>query len=98
MDQDLYRKTKNLAAGNGDADEKIDIDMKLAEDSPYPEVRAAVPNTDDPSIPCVHPWCHVAYISRILFGCGQFLSYFVQLDPVSTCCYRFAGQALSLLL
>ena len=23
------------------------------ENSPYPEVRAAVPNTDDPDLPCV---------------------------------------------
>ena len=46
-------KTRDLAAGEGDVNEKIGIDMELSEDSPYPEVRAAVPNTDDPSIPCV---------------------------------------------
>jgi hypothetical protein len=39
----------------GDVSEKIAIDQELAEDSPYPEVRAAVSNTDDPSMPCVRP-------------------------------------------
>jgi hypothetical protein len=53
LDQKLYRRTRDLAAGEGDINEKIGIDMELSEDSPYPEVRAAVPNTDDPSIPCV---------------------------------------------
>jgi OPT oligopeptide transporter protein len=55
LDQNLYRKTRYLAAGEGDSNEKIGIDMELADDSPYPEVRAAVPNTDDPTVPCVNP-------------------------------------------
>lgn len=42
-----------LAAGEGAADEKIVVDQELAEDSPYPEVRAAVAPTDDPDMPCV---------------------------------------------
>jgi hypothetical protein len=54
LDQNLYRKTRYLAAGEGDVNEKIGIDMELADDSPYPEVRAAVPNTDDPTVPCVN--------------------------------------------
>jgi hypothetical protein len=37
----------------GDVREKLGVDQELAENSPYPEVRAAVPNTDDPSVPCV---------------------------------------------
>jgi len=37
----------------GDVNEKLGVDQELAENSPYPEVRAAVPNTDDPTVPCV---------------------------------------------
>jgi len=40
---------------DGDSKEKIGAGMELPEDSPYPEVRAAVSNTDDPSIQCVAP-------------------------------------------
>jgi hypothetical protein len=44
-----------LAVGDGNMIEKVAADAELAEDSLYPEVRAAVPNTDDPAIPCVRP-------------------------------------------
>jgi len=42
-----------LGAGQGAVAEKIGIDMELNENSPYPEVRAAVPNKDDPTESCV---------------------------------------------
>jgi hypothetical protein len=34
---------------DGEGDEKTVVE----ENSPYPEVRAAVPNTDNPDLPCV---------------------------------------------
>ena len=56
LDQQLYRRSKALGGGYGDAREKIKIDNELEGNSPYPEVRAAVPPTDDPTIPTVlHP-------------------------------------------
>jgi hypothetical protein len=57
VDSNFYRKAQALAAGEGDVSEKIAVDMDLTENSPYPEVRAAVSNVDDPNIPCVGPWC-----------------------------------------
>jgi hypothetical protein len=55
VDSILYSKARTLAAGEGDVSDKMAVDMDLSEDSPYPEVRAAVSNVDDPNIPCVGP-------------------------------------------
>jgi len=87
LDQRLYRRTKSLAAGQGDLIEKMGVDQELMENSPYPEVRAAVPPTDDPEIPCVTSpmslpsanWC------RTLSVCGSWHSYSLPSDLELTC-------------
>lgn len=55
------------------------LDLKnlgdLEEDSPYPEVRSAVANTDDPNMPCstIRAWILGIIMSIIIAGLNQFL-------------------------
>ena len=53
LDQRLYNRSRLFATGEVDVIEELELEMELAEDSPYPEVRSAVPNTDDPTMECV---------------------------------------------
>jgi hypothetical protein len=50
MDQEKLHQLQN-AVHEHDVDAELTIERELEENSPYPEVVAAVPNTDDPSIP-----------------------------------------------
>lgn len=45
------------------------------EDSPYPEVRSAVANTDDPDMPCstIRAWILGMVMAMIIPGLNQFL-------------------------
>lgn len=47
----------------------------LEEDSPYPEVRSAVANTDDPDMPCntIRVWILGMIMAIIIPGLNQFL-------------------------
>lgn len=47
----------------------------LEEDSPYPEVRSAVANTDDPDMPCntIRVWILGMVMAVIIPGLNQFL-------------------------
>ena len=82
----------------GDVNEKLGVDQELAENSPYPEVRAAVPNTDDPSMPCVRNIRPPLLTSRTPFVCGLSPSCSPRSALVSTCFCLCAVPVLSLLL
>ncbi|KAH9840538.1 OPT oligopeptide transporter protein-domain-containing protein [Rhodofomes roseus] len=59
-------------------DPNIDFDaVGLEDDSPYPEVRSAVANTDDPDMPVntIRAWCIGLCWSMILPGMNQFFFF-----------------------
>lgn len=73
---------KHLYDGNypDEAHEGIDpalADAEVEEDSPYPEVRAAVSNTDDPSMPVntFRMWFLGMFWATILSGVNQFFFF-----------------------
>ena len=49
----------------------------LEDDSPYPEVRSAVANTDDPSMPCstVRSWTIGLIFAIVMSGLNQFFFF-----------------------
>lgn len=53
----------------------LDSPAHLEDDSPYPEVRSAVPNTDDPDMPCntIRVWILGMIMAVIIPGLNQFL-------------------------
>lgn len=46
------RDAIEAAVKKGDVEAEISLDQGLGENSPYPEVASAVPNTDDETLPC----------------------------------------------
>lgn len=46
------------AVKRGDEEAEINLEQELEDNSPYPEVASAVPNTDDDTLPCntVRAW------------------------------------------
>ncbi|KAL0956572.1 hypothetical protein HGRIS_002709 [Hohenbuehelia grisea] len=58
-------------------DDHDPIARMLEEDSPYPEVRAAVANTDDPSIPVstIRAWCLGLIWAAVMPGLNQFFYF-----------------------
>lgn len=61
----------------GDYKAEAQIEEELEEDSPYPEVRAAVSNVDDPSMPVMtfRTWVLGMLFTIVIPGVNQLLSY-----------------------
>ena len=61
----------------GDYKAEAQIEEELEEDSPYPEVRAAVSNIDDPTMPVMtfRAWTLGLLFTIVIPGVNQLLSY-----------------------
>ncbi|KAF6806644.1 small oligopeptide opt family [Colletotrichum sojae] len=73
LDRDAEDPDKAMAVAIGEVDEHFDID---SDNSPYPEVRANVPNTDDPSMPVntLRMWFLGVLFTVVGSGINQFFS------------------------
>ncbi|PWN47460.1 small oligopeptide transporter [Violaceomyces palustris] len=65
------------ALEKGDYKAEVKLEEELEEDSPYPEVRAAVSNVDDPTMPVMtfRAWTIGLFFAIVIPGVNQLLSY-----------------------
>ncbi|KAF4541792.1 putative small oligopeptide opt family protein [Lasiodiplodia theobromae] len=100
---DLHRWDPNLesdkrdaieeAVKKGDVEAEISLDQGLGENSPYPEVASAVPNTDDHTLPCntIRAWV----IGLIFTTIGSGLNMLFNLRNPSITITSIVAQLLS---
>lgn len=76
MDHDKIDQVEAVLE-KGDYKAEVTLEEELEEDSPYPEVRAAVSNVDDPSMPVMtfRAWTLGLFFTIVIPGVNQLLSY-----------------------
>ncbi|KAK0535635.1 hypothetical protein OC835_002310 [Tilletia horrida] len=76
LDPELIHAAQ-AAVAKGDIQAELQLENALLEDSIYPEVRAAVPNVDDPTMPVgtFRTWFIGMIFTVLLSGLNQFFSY-----------------------
>lgn len=71
----------------------LDADITTEDDSPYPEVRSAVANTDDPYMPCstFRSWTLGLVWAVVIPGVNQFFFFrFPAVEITGVCSFHFS--------
>ncbi|KAI0032505.1 OPT oligopeptide transporter [Vararia minispora EC-137] len=81
--------------------EKVpDVEDDYSDDSPYPEVRAAVPNTDDPNMPAstVRAWIVGLFVVIIVSGYNSFIQFRMPQTLINALLIQIASYPMGKLL
>jgi hypothetical protein len=95
----LVRIVTYLFTVDDDDDPNFDSTAPVLEDeSPYPEVRSAVANTDDPTMPSstIRAWVVGLFWAVVLSGANQFFLFRYPSDYISQVCEKISLRRFSL--